>query len=148
PVADLEPRRFTRVFFILRYAAYGAKAVKIIIGAHRRVAVDNAMRTHHSARTNDNMLSDDAVWADLHIVCNAGAGRDNGSGVYQARHDYSSSTRMAHMILASATTCPSTVARAEYLQMERLMRSAVTSSRNWSPGTTGLRKRAPSTPTR
>src|SRR5690606_24168949 len=110
--------------------------------------VNNAMGSHHCAGTQRHMFAHDAVSADTDVVGDFRARRHNGGGMNEIRHCHDSSTRIAHISLASAATWPSTVACAVYLPIERLMRSAETSSRSWSPGTTGRRKRAPSTPTR
>src|SRR5690606_7859713 len=147
-VADLEPGGFVAVFLVLGNAADGAETIEIVVCTYRGVAVDDTMRAHGGARPDHDVITDDAVWPDAYIAGDPGPGGNDRRRMDVARHSYSSSTRIAHMILASAASCPSTVACAVYLQMERLMRSAVTSRRSWSPGTTGLRKRAPSTPTR
>ena len=57
-------------------------------------------------------------------------------------------SRSVHISSASAATCPSTVALPAYFQIERAMRTISTSSRSWSPGTTGRLKRALSMPTK
>src|SRR5690606_32142393 len=146
-VADLESGGLALVLLILRHAADRAKAVKDVVAADGGLPVYDAMRPHLAACPDAHARPHDTVGAHRDIVGQLGLGRHNGGGMDAPGHQ-SSRARMAHMSLAAATSWPSTVAHALYLHMVRLRRSAETSSRSWSPGTTGLRKRAPSTPTR
>src|SRR5690606_32853537 len=147
-VADFQACRLALVFFVLRNAANGTKPIESIVGAYGGVAINDAMRSHDGAWSDGHMLAYDTVRPYRHIIGYLGTWRYDSGRVNTFCHCYSSRTRIAHISLASAATWPSTVACAVYLQMERLIRSAVTSSLSWSPGTTGRRKRAPSTPTR
>src|SRR3546814_10600557 len=70
-IADFQTGRFAGVLFVLRHAAYGAKAVKIIVGPDRGMAVDDAMRADHRARTNDDIFAYHAIRADLYIFGDA-----------------------------------------------------------------------------
>src|SRR5690606_23905890 len=137
--ADFQACWLAGVFLVLRHAAHRAEAVERIVPADGRMAVDDAVRPHDRAAADADVVADDAVGAHADIFGQLRRrGYDGGWMNAFGRHQLSSTTRMAHMILASATTSPSTVALAVYLHITRLMRSASTSSRNWSPGTTGL----------
>src|SRR5699024_709 len=141
-IADGQCRRLARILFILRNTADGAESVKRVVTANSCMAVNNTMRAHFAAGPSSDVLSQNAVGTDADIVSQGSRRINDCGGVDQITHAPSSNGRMAHMSLASATTCPSTLAEAEYLHMTRLMRSATTSRRSWSPGTTGWRNRA------
>src|SRR6202047_2887494 len=59
-----------------------------------------------------------------------------------------SRSTILHIKVASAASCPSTVARPSSLQKSPRQEITFISTFNWSPGTTGRRKRAPSTATK
>src|SRR5690606_29028077 len=147
PVTDLELGGLAVVLFVLRHSTNRTKPVENVVPAYGGVPIDDAMRSNLCSRPDAHAGPHDAVRTDGNVFSQFGLRRDNGGGMDTPGHQ-SSSARMAHISFAAATSWPSTVARALYLHMVRLRRSAETSSRNWSPGTTGLRNLAPSTPTR
>src|SRR5690606_18478708 len=121
PISDFETGGLTPVLLILRHAADGAEPVEVVVGSDTGVTIDHAMRADLGAGPDTDVRADQTVRSDLDVGRELGSLRDDGCRMDVGCHIQSSSTRMAHMILASATTCPSTVARVEYLQILRLI---------------------------
>src|SRR5690606_31904708 len=94
------------------------------------------------APADHDVVADDRVGADVRVGMDLGLGRNDGSFVDQERFP------ATIVICASAASRPSTSARQS--KRQRLVRLAVSSTlrRSWSPGRTGLLKRAFSTPAR
>jgi hypothetical protein len=100
------------------------------------------MRTDPAARADRNAGANDGERADFDIVGKLRARIDDSSRVDQGL------TSGATIMVAEATSTPSTSAAVENFQMPRIARSKVALSASWSPGTTGFLKRAPSMPTK
>src|SRR5690606_25812986 len=126
-IADFKRCLLAGVFFVLRVAANRAKPIEHIVFTDGGMAIDDAVLTDNATFSDRDICMDDRIGAYLHRGMQLGAIMNNRGRVDKFGH-CSSRSRIAHMIAASATTAPSTVARALYLQMTLLIRSAVTSS--------------------
>ena len=142
PVADLQARRLALVLLVLRRVADRGELEHLAVPTDRGRPVDHRVRPHPGALADLDAVADDRVGPDLDALCNAGLG-----GNYRARVDHDL-TSGATIIVADATSLPSTSAIVENFQMPRIARSSVAFRTSWSPGSTGLRKRAPSMPTK
>ena len=141
-VADLEARRLARVFLVLRRVADRGELEHLVLAPERGRPVDHGMRPDPAAvadldaGADDGERADHDAFADLRIRRNDRARIDQGL------------TSGATIMVADATSWPSTSATVVNFQMPRIARSKVAFSTSWSPGTTGRRKRAPSMPTK
>src|SRR5690606_20137208 len=154
-VADHERGRFARVLLVLRRPADRTERMEDVVAADRRARGDHAVRSDRRVGADANVALDDRVGADANGAVELRARIDDGGRVDQGCAAHSSSTPLArspsrsvHLSSASAVVCPSTLARPWYFQIGRATRVISTSSRSWSPGTTGRLKRALSMPTK
>src|SRR5271169_1512077 len=143
-VTDFQPHWFASVFLVLRDAAQRVELENAVVLANASVPFDHHMRADRRARADLDMLADDGIGADCDIIRQSGIGVDERRWMYY-RHYLSF---IVHMISASAATWPSTSATARNFHSPRMLRVGVTLRINWSPGTTGRLKRAPSMPTK
>ena len=140
PVADLEPGRAAVEFPVLRIAADGHEGMEVVVGADARRSL------HHRVRVDAGTV------AYLHVVPHhrVGTHDDVGAEPRLRRDDRGRMNQLAlsaPMSSAVATTSPSTRASASTFQIPREFCRRRMSTMSWSPGTTGLRNRALSTPT-
>src|ERR1700676_2980004 len=141
---------------ILGIAADRTKRMKNIIAANLRRTLHYRVRVQHAAVTDLGILANDRIGADANALVKFRAGRYDGLLVNLGRTHFLDSSRLAagtrstilHISVASAASCPSTVARPSSLQKSPRQEITFISTFNWSPGTTGRRKRAPSTATK
>src|SRR5690606_32793343 len=109
---------------------------------------DPGRPTDHDVRSDPGIVADldvgpdDGVRPDRYIFPELCRGVDD-----RCRMDHWSLFLIAQRTSHSAASCPSTKARASNIQMPRIRRFSLASSRNWSPGTTGRLKRQLSTDT-
>jgi hypothetical protein len=142
-VADLDARRLVGVLLVLRRRADGGEVPDAVAATDARMSVDDDVRADPGALAHLDVLADDRVRADFHVLGKARAAMHRRGGM-----DHLWSTgRIEQRIVASATVSPSTRATQANLPMPRSARSMVTSTSSWSPGTTGFLKRALSMPT-
>ena len=144
-VADLQGGRFAAVFFVLRRSAQRGKGVDVVVFADAGRAFDDDVRGDGGAAVNVHVCADDAVCTDIDVWREFGLGVDDGGWV---DHVYPPLPAVVHMISASQTSLSSTCASALNDQMPRRERIMLMSKCSWSPGTTVLRKRALSMPTK
>ena len=139
-VADLEPGRAPVVLLVLGVAADGHEGMEVVVGA------EAGRPLHHRVRVDAGAV------AHLHVVSHhrIGAHHDFGAEPRPGRDDrrrMNQLPRSAPISSAVATTSPSTRASASTFQIPRELCRRRMSTTSWSPGTTGLRNRALSTPT-
>src|SRR4029077_5544854 len=143
-------------FQILRVRSYRAKRVKYILFSEARRSVDHRVLPQNAAFPELHFIPDDRVCAYLDACAEFRAWRDHRMPVNRLhRHLGESSTFtgrsrsiILHITVPSAASWPLTVALPSSLQKSPRQESTVVSRRSWSPGTTGRRKRAPSTATK
>src|SRR6516165_870000 len=141
-VADDQPGRLAAVFLVLGRIADGSELEDAVVRADRGRAVHDHVWPDDGARTDLHLWANDAEGTDRHIRREPRLGGDDG-----ARVDHlpvSGATIMS----AWATSASPTSATVAKRQMPLSDRSSCALSSNWSPGTTGRRKRALSMPTR
>src|SRR5713226_7030870 len=156
PVTDLEFGLFTLKPEILRVAADRAKGVKNIIAANFRGSLHHRVRMQHATLAELDVFANHRISAHANACAEFRAGRDNRLFVNLRRTHFLGSSALGaaarstilHISVASAASCPSTVARPSNLQKSPRQEITFISTFNWSPGTTGRRKRAPSTATK
>ncbi len=141
-VADHEPRAFSGVLLVLRIVADRGELEDVIVGADHGRPFDHDVRLDAAAAANLDVLADDRVGADLRAVVDASAARNDGASV---DHDLGPS---ASSRSASATTLPSTSARASSRHRLRRRSTRSTFRTIWSPGRTTCLNRTLSMPTR
>src|SRR5688572_8675688 len=141
-VADLEPRRLTGVLAVLRGVADRGELEYARVAAERGRPLDDGMRPHLAARADADPGADDRERADLDARVDFGARIHDRPRVDQGL------TSGATIIVADAATVPSTSATVSNFQIPRIARSSVAFSTRRSPGSTGLRNRALSMPTK
>src|SRR5215469_1364085 len=141
-VADLEPRRLAPVFLVLWRLPEGSELQDVIVGAERGGTVDHDVRPDDAARSDADPGTDDGEGTYADIARELRLGGDD-----RARIDHGAAPG-ASIMSACATSCPSTSATVEKRQMPFSERCSCEVRISWSPGETGLRKRALSMPTK
>src|SRR5579864_9021638 len=114
------------------------------------------MRMQDAAITQLDAIADDRIGTYANGSAEFRAGRYDGLLVNLGRTHFLESSALAagrrstilHIRVASAASCPSTVARPSSLQKSPRQEITFISTFSWSPGITGRRKRAPSTATK
>src|SRR6185437_7983781 len=143
-VANHQLAAFAVIFLVLRITANGRVRADVVVASDPARTPDQCVRAHATARPDLHFGADHGQRTDGHVVGKLGARIDDRSlvdvGVGRTHRVDS-----AHISSQVAASLPSTTARAVKMPMLRIRRFRVTSSRSWSPGTTGLRKRALST---
>ena len=142
-VADLQASDLTPEFLVLGLLAEGAELEYPVVPADGGRPADHDVRTDPRPRSDGYPGIYDRARPDFHVF-----GESSGCIDDRARVDHSPSVRNAPMSSAWATTLSSTRARDRTFQTPRVTLTRRTSTSIWSPGTTGCRKRAPSTPTK
>src|SRR5208283_5308834 len=154
-VAQLAARGLARVLQVLRRDADRGEGEDAVAAAEGEMAVEHDVGDELALLAEDDVRADGAERADaagggnLRAIGNDRAGMDaahSAKAPAGAAAACSAGLRsvIAHMTVASQATLPSTVATPRILTaLERQLRT-VTSMRNWSPGTTGLRNLAAS----
>src|SRR6266852_2390208 len=141
---------------VLWIAANRAERIKRIVHAELRRPPHRGVRVQHAAVAQFHVLANHRVRADLHAFAKFCARRHNGLRMDFVLLHFAGSSVLAtearstilHISVASAASCPSTVAFPSSLQKSLRHESTFISTFNWSPGTTGRRNRAPSTATK
>src|SRR6267154_1657704 len=141
---------------ILRIAAHRAKWMKNVISANFRGPLHYRVRMQHATLVKLDPIANHRVCANANARAKFRAGRDDGLLVNLRRTHFLGSSGLPvgtrstilHINVASAASCPSTVARPSSLQKSPRHEITFISTFNWSPGTTGRRNRAPSTATK
>src|ERR1700683_2030547 len=150
---------------VLRIAANRAERMKHIVPPNLRRTLHNRVGVKHAAIPQLHPVADHRVRTNLHAGAQLRSRRDRClqmdmrdahafdsstfASVFVAALGFGSRSTILHINVASAASCPSTVARPSSLaKSPPRQESTLTSSFSWSPGTTGRRKRASSTATK
>src|SRR5882762_4213591 len=138
--------------------------MKDVFAADRRRPLHHRVRVQHAPVTQFDFVANYRVGTNLDPGAELRARRDRGlqmdvrnahaldssalaSGL--ASFGFGSRSTILHISVASAASCPSTVARpSNFAKSPPRQERTLISSLSWSPGTTGRRKRAPSTATK
>src|SRR5262249_55588392 len=147
-VADDQLAVLATILEILRHRADRGELKDAVVAADGRVAVNDRVRADRGAAADAHLRPDDGVGRDLDVRVELGARCDVGGRVDPLRaHSF---TRRVSVSVnpASAVTWPSTRATHRIFHIGRRRLTSVASSTSWSPGNTGRRKRALSTPVR
>ena len=143
-VADHQLAALAPVFLVLRVAADRGVGMDVVVAPDPGRPLDQGVRADPAARSDLDFGGDDRERSDADVVGKPRARIDD-----RARMDIGANRAhrvvSAHISSQVAASLPSTTARAVNSPMPRSRRFSCTSRRNWSPGTTGLRKRALST---
>src|SRR5881396_3446750 len=138
-VADLERGRFAGVFLVLGRPAERAESENSVLSAYASPPLDHHVRPDRGALPYLDVLAYDRIGSHRHPRAELRSGMDDGRRVNHMG-------RSVHKIFASAASASPTRAWAANFQSPRALRSTATSSRSWSPGTTGRLNRASSIP--
>src|SRR6267378_56717 len=138
-VADLERGRFTGVFLVLGGSAERAESVNPILNPYASSSLDQHVRPDRGPLPYLDVLADDRIGSHRY---SRGELRSAMNDCRRVNHI----GRSVHKIFASAASASPTRACAANFQSPRALRSTATSSRSWSPGTTGRLNRASSIP--
>ncbi len=138
-IADLERGRLPAVFLVLGRSAERAESENAILRSYARSSLDHHVRPDRGSLPYLDVLADDRIRAHRYSRGELRAGVNNGRRVDHIG-------RSVHRIFASAARASPTRASAANFQSPRALRSTTTSSRSWSPGTTGRLNRAASIP--
>src|SRR5258708_32754385 len=127
PLADLQPRRLTLVFLVLRRVTDRGELEELVVGTDRRQAGDDHVRTDAGTRPDAHARSDDREGADLDVGGELGLRRD-----YRVRVDHGPGSAAAALAMpgasmssAAAASASSTAARVDRRQMPRRFRSSL-----------------------
>src|SRR6266568_3501646 len=138
-VADLERGRFAGVLLVLGRSAERTESENPILSPYASPPLDHHMRPDRGPFAYLDMLADDRIGAHRYSESELRSGMNDGRRVNHIG-------RSVHKIFASAASASPTRAWAANFQSPRELRSTATSSRSWSPGTTGRLNRASSIP--
>ncbi len=141
-VTDFQPRRLALVLLVLGRIADRGELEDPVVGADRGGAVDDDMGPDHGARPDLDIGTDDGERSNLDVRSQPRLGRHDGVGVDHLP------VSGATIISAWATSLSPTKAAVEKRQIPLKARSSRAVRMSWSPGSTGLRKRALSMPTK
>src|SRR5690606_38843262 len=124
-VADLQQRGLTLVFLVLRVLANRGELVDPIAAADPGRPTDHDVRSDPGIVADLDVGPDDGVRPDRYIFPELCRGVDD-----RCRMDHWSLFLIAQRTSHSAASCPSTKARASNIQMPRIRRFSLASSRN------------------
>src|SRR6185437_4533079 len=140
-ITNLQTRGLALVLLVLRGIPDGGELEYVIVRANDGRPVDHRMRSDHRPGPDLDIRADDRE----------GTNSDVGSELGLRRYDRFRIDHLpvsgATIISACATSVSPTRARVSNFQIPRNARCTVALRINWSPGITGLRKRALSMPT-
>ena len=137
--ADLKRRWLAGIFQVLWRMADRCKGEDPGPGTDIRTPCQYDMGLQNTAVTELDFPADMAERPDFYAFAERRTLFDNGVRVYGARHH---SPWIIALYSASATRIPSTLASPRNRHTAPRWRRTATSTRTWSPGTTGRRKRA------
>src|SRR5207244_9810083 len=138
-VADLERGRLPTVFLVLGRSAERTESENSILSSYARSPLDHHVRPDRGPLPYLDVHADDRIRSHRYSRGELRAGMNDGRRVNHIG-------RSVHRIFASAASASPTRASAPNFHRPRALRSTVTSSRSWSPGTTGRLNRASSIP--
>src|SRR5690242_1821140 len=138
-IADHQFGALAGKLLVLRGTTDRGELADPVVAADPGGTLDYHVRADHGALADLHVRTDHAVGANGDVRADDRARIDLRGGVDHL------SDLAAHISSQLATSLPSTSERATNRPMPRISRLSETSSRNWSPGTTGALKRALST---
>src|ERR1700722_650730 len=155
-VAHKQLSPLTAIAIILRITADRRKRIEHIVAAVLRWPADGGVWVKQATLAELHLVGHNRISPHLYSGSQLRAGRHDCLRMnFRPAHFAGSSalvpnsrSTILHMSVASAANCPFTVALPSSLQKSPRQEITLTSSRNWSPGTTGRRNRAPSTATK
>src|SRR5215813_5432561 len=156
PVAAHQFRALAAKRHVLRINASHAERMECVVASELRRPADHRVRMHHASVAQLYVFADHRVRTHFHAhaqprVCSHYRLRVNlQHSHFDGASGFGVCTRsiILHISVASAANCPFTSALPASLQKSPRHESTSISIRNWSPGTTGRRNRAPSTATK
>src|SRR6266849_8393927 len=157
-IADEQLRLLALESEVLGITADRAKRIEHIVASNLGRALHYGMRVQDTAVAELDIFADDGKRAYAHAGTQLRARRYHRVRMNLRGAHFSAASTLAvtgnsrstilHISVASAASWPSTVARPSSLQKSPRQEITFISTFNWSPGTTGRRKRAPSTATK
>ena len=146
-VAELAASRLPGILQILRSNSQARKRPHLVPSSKRRMPIEHHVRHQLAALTQHNMLANRAVRANraarrYHCTFSHYRRRMNAHSAFASTLGAFTRGTSAAVKVASDTSLPSTVISPFSFTIVVRQFSTVTSIRNWSPGVTGLRKRA------
>src|SRR5579884_265821 len=144
-IAGFELGALSAVLQVLGIGTNGTVRVEHIPSPEACRSKQGGMGMHNTAVTQLDLVADIGVGADLDLRSETRTRRDRGPRIDPG---HALRSTILHIRIASAASSVFTVAVPESLQKVPRQFSTLTSIRSWSPGTTGLRKRAPSMATK
>src|SRR5712692_1430416 len=145
-IAGRELGALAAILQVLRVAADRAKGMEDVPAPKPRRAVHGSVRMQHAIFAQLDLVAHDGVRADAHARPQPDTRRNNGAGIDFAHcgshwPPAGSRSTILHIRVASAASSPFTEALPSSLQKSPRKLSTLTSICNWSPGSTGRRKR-------
>src|SRR4029079_2651939 len=151
-IADLEARRLALVLEVLRRIADRGELEDLVGRADGGRSVDDRVRPDPGAGADAYTVADHRERTHRDIRREFGTGRNDCAGIDTAHVACAFGEVLlvsgATIISADVTSSSPTYATVENFQMPRIWRSRCAVRISWSPGATGLRKRALSIPTK
>ncbi len=138
PISHREFRPLAPEAEVLRIAAHHAKRIKHVVAPDLRWPLHHRMRMQHAAFAQLHAIADNRIRADAHAGTQFRARRNDRLRMNLRRAHFAASSTLAgisrstilHISVASAASCPSTVARPSNLQKSPRQETTLISSFN------------------